>query len=84
MGRREPMNSVMSFFLALVFAGSFSVVSAQNISGLKGLQDFLAAGDSWTPAGVWKKFVEHQIEQGREELILGNLDDSLDDTLPGT
>ncbi|MEC9352643.1 MAG: hypothetical protein VYD81_04945, partial [Planctomycetota bacterium] len=71
------MNSVMCFFLALVFAGSFSVVSAQNISGMKELQDFLAAGNSWTPAGVWKKFVEHQIEQGREELLLDHLDDSL-------
>ena len=77
MGRREPLNSVMSFFLALVFAGSVGVVSAQNVSGLKELQDFLAAGDSWTPAGVWKKFVEHQIEQGREDLLLDHLDDSL-------
>jgi len=67
----------MSFFLALVFAGSVGVVSAQNVSGLKELQDFLAAGDSWTPAGVWKKFVEHQIEQGREDLLLDHLDDSL-------
>ena len=79
MGRKVPMNRVMCLCLALVFSGGFGVVSAQNVAGLKDLQDFLAAGDSWTPSGVWKKFVEHQIEQGREELLLDSLDASLAD-----
>ena len=79
MGQRRPRSLFVNVLLLAVLAGGGGEVFSQGVSGLKDLQDFLAAGDSWTPAGVWRKFVAHQIEQGREDLILDNLDDSLKD-----
>ncbi len=79
MGQRRPKSLFVNVLLLAVLAGGGGEVFSQGVSGLKDLQDFLAAGDSWTPAGVWRKFVEHQIEQGREDLILDNLDESLKD-----
>ena len=75
MGQRRPRSLFVNVLLLAVLAGGGGEVFSQGVSGLKDLQDFLAAGDSWTPAGVWRKFVAHQIEQGREDLILDNLDD---------
>ena len=47
MGQRRLFVNVL---LLAVLAGGGGEVFSQGISGLKDLQDFLAAGDSWTPA----------------------------------
>ncbi len=79
MAQRYPGMLFLSIFLPAVFVAEGREVSAQGVAGIKDLQQFLVAGDFWTPAGVWRKFVEHQIREGREELIFENLDDSLKD-----